>query len=284
MKKILNVLLLSLAITLILTFSNVNKVNAGTVYNSSLEFNNTKDSEGKTIICQFYLVNETANPDTILGPYTLNSTGGFKFNIGIGNGTTYHLEFYWQGTKVYQTSSFETNVTAGSNNIVGPYTCPRLTTYINGSSVSLYITNSSGVTLSSASFSNKKLTATFDATGISIIKVFHGTDLQMPSKVFVGGRDITSYKVASEDLLGSYADCWYYDSTYRTVVIKGTHSSALTYEVQFAPPSGGWEFPSMPTTITIFNTAIPTVILLAVALLAIGAVAGGFLILAGRKE
>lgn len=282
-KKIVNQLFLSLLITCLIVYY-VNVVYSATVYTSSLQFNNTKDKNNKVISdIQFYLVNVTEGKT--YGPYTCNSTGGFKFASGIGNGTTYRIDFYMHDVKVYQSTNFVTNATNGTSNTVGPFTIPRLAYAVNGSSVSVFLANTTGVEFISESMSvlEKILRVTVNATGVSIIKVFHGTDLTMPSKVLVGGRDITAYKVASEDLLGNYQDCWFYNATSRVIVIKGTHSSPLTYEVQFAPTSVPW-IPQIPSEIVIFDVSVPTLLLILALLLVVAGAVGAYLIIAASKK
>jgi hypothetical protein len=275
-----------LVVTIVLStiFSSVyfvNRASATTVFTSYITFNNTKDATGKVLSnLSFKLINVTGN--TVQGPFTCNSTGGIILG-GIANGTVYHIDFYWMGFKVYQTPDFTTSATAGANNTVGPYTCSRLASNVDGSSVSALIQNATGVSFVNVTFSDKTLRATLEATGVSILIVSHGTDLLPPVKVFVGGQDITAYKVTSIDLLGNYSKAWYYDSANRLAYIKGTHSSPLTYEVQFEP--SGYIPPQQPWswTITIFDQRIPVLLLACAILLLIALIGGAYLIIAGRS-
>jgi len=286
MKQYLPISLL-LVLTLSIAFTGaffIASVSAEIIYDSSIVFNNTKDANGNFFLGSFYLINVTGATEH--GPYTLNSTGGYSLS-GIGNGTTYRLKFYWQGTEVHQTEDFTTSTNPETVNIVGPYTLSRFVGAIDGSSVSFFIMNATGVSLISVEYSDKVLRATVNASSgaISVVKVFHGADLVPPTKVFIGGEDVTAYSVAEEAELGKYPQCWYYDSANRVVVLKGIHSSSLTYEVQFKPAA--WTpppwLPNLPQTITIFNTAIP-ILLLALLVLAVIVIVGGAFILVSARH
>ena len=273
--------LLILTVVFSLTFST--PAFGGVVYDSTIQFNNTTDANNNIFTGSVYLVNVTGG--TTHGPFALNSTGGCSIS-GIGNGTTYHLKFYWQGTEVYQTEDFTTSANPETANTVGPYTLSRLVMTVNGSSVSFFITNATGVTLISVEYSDKVLRATVNASSgaVSVVKVFHGTDLASPTKVFIGGEDVTAYSVTEAEL-GKYPRCWYYDSANMVVVLKGVHSSSLTYEVQFKPASSvSWiPIPNLPQTITIFNTTIPTLLLALLVLAIIVVIGGAFLLISARR-
>jgi len=290
MKKIFITLFLFSIISLFF----ISSAFADTVYDSSLQFNHaiadysgTRYLDGATV----KLILKSDN--SVNATATLNSTAGYSWTAGIGNGTTYYLAFYWHDILVYNGSGettegfeFTTNSTAGASNVLTltQQNVAQLALTDNAN-LWVYISNSSSVTFSSVSYNTqtKELIASVSATSgdVSIIKVYHGTDLTMPSKVFAGGQDITAYKVTSESDLGNYDKCWYYDSSNRIVYIKGTHSSALEYKVEFAPPGNT---PYIPPTIVIFNTQIPTLLLICAILLLLGAVGAVYLIIASRRR
>ena len=289
MKKILITLFLFSAISLLF----ISSAFADTVYDSSLQFNHaiadyseTRYLDGGTVRLYFYNNTQALSA-------TLNSTAGYSWTTGIGNGTNYYLAFYWHDILVYNGSGqsgfdFTTNSSAGASNIL-TLTQQNVTrlALTDNTNLWVYISNSTGVTFSSVSYNTqtKELIASVNATSgsISIIKVYHGTDLTMPPKVFVGGQDITAYKVndSTDTELGRYTNCWYYDAENRIIWIKGTHSSALEYKVEFAP-SGN--IPYIPTTIQIFNTQIPTLLLICAILLLLAAVGAVYLIIGSRRR
>jgi hypothetical protein len=293
MKKKLLTTILFLAVSMIL----VSSAFAGTVYNSSLEFNHAiADFSGSRYFngATVKLYKYTGN--VLNGTATLNSTAGYKWNTGIANGTRYYLAFYWQGELIYNGSGqttkgfdFTTNNTAGASNKL-TLQQQNLTRYALTSNINLwaYLQNSTGVSFKSASYGEltKELVITVNASSgsVSIIKVYHGTDLLPPQKVFVNGQDITAYRVSgtTDAEFGRYANCWYYDSENRIVWLKGTHSSDIEYKIEFAPsgniPEQPWNW-----TITILNQRIP-VLLLACAVLLIIAVIGTVYLLLARRS
>jgi hypothetical protein len=266
---------------------------AGTVYDSSLQFNHaiadysgTRYLDGATV----KLILKSDN--SINATATLNSTAGYSWTTGIGNGTNYYLAFYWHDILVYNGSGqsgfdFTTNSSAGASNVL-TLTQQNVTrlALTDNTNLWVYISNSSSVTFSSVSYNTqtKELIASVTASSgsVSIIKVYHGTDLTIPSKVFAGGQDITAYKVndSTDTELGRYPNCWYYDAENRIIWIKGTHSSTLEYKVEFAPPGN---IPYIPPTIQIFNTQIPTLLLICAVLLLLAAVGAVYLIIASKR-
>jgi hypothetical protein len=287
MKKIFITLFLFSAISLLF----ISSAFADTVYNSSLQFNHaiadysgTRYLDGATV----KLILKSDN--SVNATATLNSTAGYSWTTGIGNGTHYYLAFYWHDILVYNGSGqsgfdFTTNSSTGASNVL-TLTQQNVTrlALTDNTNLWVYISNTTGVMFSSVSYNTqtKELIASVNATSgsVSIVKVYHGTDLTMPPKVFVGGQDITAYKVADTNGFGNYTNCWYYDAENRIIWIKGTHSSALEYKVEFAP-SGN--IPYIPTTIQIFNTQIPTLLLICAILLLLAAVGAVYLIIASRR-
>jgi hypothetical protein len=291
MKKKLLTSILFLAISMVL----VSSAFAGTVYTSSLEFNHAIADFSGSRYFNGATVKLIFSNNTVALTGTLNSTGGYKWNTGIGNGTHYYLAFYWQETLIYNGSGqttkgfdFTTNNTAGVSNKL-TLQQQNLARYALTSNINLwaYLQNSTGVSFESASYGEltKELviTVTAESGSVSIIKVYHGTDLQSPQKVFVNGQDITAYRVSgtTDAEFGRYANCWYYDAENRIVWLKGTHSSDVEYKIEFAP-SG-----NIPTpwnwTITILDRRIP-VLLLACAVLLIIAVIGAVYLLLARRS
>jgi hypothetical protein len=274
-----------------LALAFIGSVSADTAYTSTLEFNNAiADYSGNNYLsgAQVKLILKSDN--TVNATATLNSTAGYNWTTGIGNDTKYYLVFYWNSILVYNGSDasgfdFTTNETDGASNVLTltQQNVSRLALTDN-SNLWVYLDNDTDVTFKSVSYDTqtKELVVSTAASSgnVSIIKVYHGSDLTMPAKVLAGGQDITAYKVANESELGNYAKCWYYDSANRVVEIKGTHASDLTYEVQFTS-SSVWDIPNW--SITIFNTTVPT-LLLAVLVITIIVLAGGaYLLLVSKK-
>jgi len=289
MKKIVALFLLLTAISLLFA----NSAFAGTVYTSKLEFNHaiadysgSRYLDGATVKL-FVKANNALNATA-----TLNSTAGYKWTTGIGNGTTYYLAFYWHDILVYNGSGksdagfeFTTNNTAGASNVLSltQQNISRLALTDN-TNLWIYLYNSTGVSFNTVSYNTltKELVVSVSAPSgnTSIIQVYHGTDLTIPSRVLVGGKDITAYKVTDETELGNYPQCWYYDSANRVVVIKGVHSSSLIYEVEFKPAT--W-IPTQPQSVTIFNTTIPTLLLVLLVLAVIVVIGGAYLLISSRR-
>jgi hypothetical protein len=288
MKKILVTLFLFSMISLFF----ISSAFADTVYDSSLQFNyaiadysGTRYLDGGTVRLYFYNNTQALSA-------TLNSTAGYSWTTGIGNGTHYYLAFYWHDILVYNGSGqsgfdFTTNSSTGASNVL-TLTQQNVTqlALTDNTNLWVYIDNVTGVTFNLVSYDTqtKELIASVNATSgdVSIVKVYHGTDLTMPSKVFAGGQDITGYKVADINGFGNYTNCWYYDSANRIVYIKGTHSSPLEYKVEFAP-SGNIP-PYIPPTIQIFDTQIPTLLLICAVLLLLAAVGAVYLIIGSRRR
>jgi hypothetical protein len=293
MKKKLLTSILFLAISMIL----ISSAFAGTDYTSSLEFNHAIADFSGSRYFNGAIVKLIFSNNTVALTGTLNSTGGYKWDTGIGNGTRYYLAFYWQGELIYNGSGqtdegfdFTTNNTAGASNKL-TLQQQNLTRYALTSNTNLwaYLQNSTGVSFKSASYGEltKELviTVTAPSGNVSIIKVYHGTDLQSPQKVFVNGQDITAFRVsnATDDEFGRYTNCWYYDAGNRVIWLKGTHSSDIEYKIEFAPsvnipPQQPWGW-----TITIFDQRIPVLLLACAILLLIALIGGAYLIIAGRS-
>jgi hypothetical protein len=292
MKKIfITTLFLFSAISLLL----ISSAFADTVYDSSLQFNHAiADYSGNNYLDGATVKLILKSDNSINATATLNSTAGYSWTTGIGNGTNYYLAFYWHDILVYNGSGkttegfdFTTNSSAGASNVL-TLTQQNLARLALTDNVNLwlYIGNTTGAEFSSVSYNTqtKELIASVSAASgsVSIVKVYHGADLTMPPKVFAGGQDITAYKVndSTDTELGRYPNCWYYDAENRIIWIKGTHSSALEYKVEFAP-SGN--IPYIPPTVVIFNTQVPTLLLICAVLLLLAAVGAVYLIIASRR-
>jgi hypothetical protein len=289
MKKKLLIAILFLAISIML----INSTFAGTDYTSSLEFNHAiADFSGSRYFNDAIVKLYKYTGNTLNATATLNSTAGYKWDTGIGNGTRYYLAFYWQGTLIYNGSGqttkgfdFTTNNTAGAYNKL-TLQQQNLTRYALTSNINLwaYLQNTTGVSFTSASYSEltKEFVINVNASSgsVSIIKVYHGTDLQSPQKVYANGQDITAYRVSgtTDAEFGRYPNCWYYDAENRIIWLKGTHSSDVEYKIEFAPsgnvPEQPWNW-----TITIFDQRIPVILLVCAVLLIIALIGAIYLIL-----
>jgi len=290
MKKILITLFLFSMISLFF----ISSAFADTVYDSSLQFNHAiADYSGTRYLNGATVKLILKSDNSVNATATLSSTAGYSWSTGIGNGTNYYLAFYWHDILVYNGSGkttegfdFTTNSSTGASNVL-TLTQQNVTqlALTDNTNLWVYIDNVTDVTFNLVSYDTqtKELIASVSAASgdVSIIKVYHGTDLTMPSKVFAGGQDITGYKVADINGFGNYTNCWYYDSANRIVYIKGIHSSALEYKVEFAP-SGN--IPYIPPTIQIFDTQIPTLLLICAVLLLLATVGAVYLIIGSRRR
>jgi hypothetical protein len=98
---------------------------ADTVYDSSLQFNHAIADYSGTRYLDGATVKLIFSNNTVALTGTLNSTGGYKWNTGIGNNTNYYLAFYWHDILVYNGSGkttegfdFTTNSSAGASNVL----------------------------------------------------------------------------------------------------------------------------------------------------------------------